>query len=67
MTPLILYPNAVSSLNKFMVCRVSDGAIVQGEHTETHADHAVKVLDDHNMRNGHAERYTVKTRAECRL
>lgn len=66
-TPLILYPNAVSSFDEFMVCRVSDGAIVQSNATKTRAQECVDLFDKHNADNGHTERFTVKTRTECRL
>lgn len=57
-----LFPRAIHHLDDFMVCRESDGAVVQSESSEGAANRARAVLDDHNERNGHAERYVVRTR-----
>lgn len=62
MAATILYPHAVSPHDRYMVCRLSDGAIVEGHSSLQRATDAASVLDAHNERTGHAERFIVRSR-----
>jgi hypothetical protein len=56
------YP-AWSDTDQFIVVRLSDGKPVEGHYSLQRATDAARTLDEHNERNGHAERYLVKPRS----
>lgn len=54
---------AIANSDRFIIVRVSDKRPIEGHYNEGKAHHAMDVLNNHNKKNNHAERFTVLPRA----